>query len=97
MTSERIRAELAAGVDHFQAASVRALLGELDACRATSESVPDAVCALLNYATAPEIQSALMHGALGAAPLPGGGWALRVKGRDIHFVRPAYMWMWDEA
>lgn len=97
MPSERIRAELAAGVETFQAASVGALLAELDACKAAAESVPDAVCTLLNYATAPEIQDALMRDALGARPLPDGGWALRVKGRDVHFVRPAYMWMWDEA
>lgn len=97
MPSERIRAELAAGVHQFQAASVRALLGELDSCRAAAESVPDAICTLLNYAAAPEIQEALMRDALGARALGDGGWALRVKGRDVHFVRPAYLWMWDDA
>ena len=97
MPSERIRAELAAGVDDFRAASVRALLQELDDCRAAAESVPDAICTLLNYATAPEIQAALMEGALGAAPHPEGGWTLRVKGRDVRFLAPSYMWMWDDA
>lgn len=97
MPSERIRAELAAGVEHFKPASVRALLAELDACRAAAESVPDAICTLLNYATAPEIQASLMADALGAKPLAAGGWVLRVKGRDVHFVQPSYMWMWDDA
>jgi hypothetical protein len=97
MTYARLQAELEAGVTTFGAESVRALMGELEAARAArSGSVPDALCTLLDYVQAPEIQDALMRDALGAKPLPGGGYVLRVKGRDVTFSAPAYMWLWDD-
>lgn len=98
MTYARLQAELDAGVTTFGAESVRALMDELDAERAyRSGSVPDALCTLLDYLQAAEIQDAVMVDALGAKKAPGGGFVLRVKGRDVTFSAPAYTWVWDDG
>lgn len=98
MTLARLQAELDAGVTSFGAESVRALIAELVAARvARSDAVPDALCTLLDYLQAPEIQESLMRDALGAKKLPGGGYQLRVKGRDVSFTAPSYMWLWDDG
>ena len=108
MGSERIRAELAAGVSTFQAPSVRELIAELDRAHLERDAanaelaaqgdtgVSAALCVLLDYLTAPEVQEAMMVQALGGRRTrEPDGYMLRVRGRDIQFSQPGWQWMWE--